>query len=145
MLSTMGLPHKNNQVRVFFIHHAGELPSHFKDSLTTYNEVERKKVVEIIKQEDDVFITELAVEHIMTFSLAKMSTMVQGKEVRLGVTNINIESGGVEEEEEPQKNDNTIPPTSLLFHRHQHFVAGVLSRHPLLHHPSPNDPEHLLL
>ena len=71
-------------------------------------------VVEIIKQEDDVFMTELAVGLMVTFSLAKMSTMVQGMLVCLGVTNINIESGGVEGEEEHQKNEDTIPPTSLL-------------------------------
>ena len=57
-------------------------------------------MVEIIKQEDDVFMTELAVGLMVTFSLAKMSTMVQGKEVWLGVTNITIETGGVEGEEE---------------------------------------------
>ena len=100
------------------------------DQDTATNEVE--KMVEIIKQED-VFITELVVGLMVTFSLAKMSM------VWLGVSNINIESGAVDGEEEHQKNDNTIPPTSLLCHGNQHIMAGVLSRHPLLHHPSPYD------
>ena len=49
----------------------------------------------------------------VTFPLPKVSTMVEGKEV-WGVTNINIESGGVELKEQHQQNDDNVQPISLL-------------------------------
>ena len=50
----------------------------------------------------------------VTLFLSKVSAMVEGKEVWLGVTNINIESGVVEREQH-QQNDDTVRSTSLLF------------------------------
>ena len=49
---------------------------------------------------------------VVTLSLSKVSLMVDGKVVWLGVTNINIESG-VGEREQHQQNDDRS--TSLLF------------------------------
>lgn len=94
--------------------------------------MERKMVVEMIRQEGDVLmilgktgtvmiskefcLSEPVEGHMVTFPLLKVSTMVEGKEVWLGVTNINIESGGGErEEEEQQQNDDPIQGTSLLY------------------------------
>ena len=51
---------------------------------------------------------------VVTLSLSKVSLMVDGKVVWLGVTNINIESG-VGEREQHQQNDDTVRSTSLLF------------------------------
>ena len=51
----------------------------------------------------------LVVGDMVTFPLPKVSTMVEGRVVLLGVTYINIQSRGGERE-----NDETVKPTSLL-------------------------------